>query len=154
MKFFSTQFIVAIIFMGVLTFAIAQDIDNVDKESDVNSRSHHGCRGSRCYGNGYYPSSWSSWNNGGYYNGGYYSGSSYGNSYNKAGYCPSYRRRRSVESDKDIAESRYYSSGNSYYGGSSYCNNDRDCTGNLKCCYSYGRRQCTYPYYSGGYGGK
>ena len=42
MTFFSTQFIVAIIFMGVLTFAIAQDIDNVDKESDVNSRSHHG----------------------------------------------------------------------------------------------------------------
>ena len=35
-------------------------------------------------------------------------GSSYGNSYNKAGYCPSYRRRRSVESDEDIAESRYF----------------------------------------------
>ena len=49
--------------------------------------------------------------------------------------------------------SRYYSNGN-YYGGSStyYCNNDNDCTGNLKCCYSYGQQQCTYPHYSGGVG--
>ena len=42
MTFFSTQFILAIIFMGVLTFAMAQDKDNVDRESDVNLRSHHG----------------------------------------------------------------------------------------------------------------
>ena len=49
---------------------------------------------------------------------------------------------------------RYYSNGNYYYGGSStyYCNSDNDCTGNLKCCYSYGKRQCTYPHYTGGLG--
>ena len=85
-------------------------------------------------------------------------GNSYGNSYNKGGYCPTYgRRRRSPDSDTEIAEAnqRYYSNGNYYYGSSSstyYCNNDHDCSGNLKCCYNYGQRQCTYPHYSGGLG--
>ncbi len=55
---------------------------------------------------------------------------------------------------RKIHPNRYYSNGNNYYGGSStyYCNSDRDCTGNLKCCYSYGQQQCTYPHYSGGVG--
>ena len=59
------------------------------------------------------------------------------------GWCP----------NPKITVFRYYTSGN-YYGGSStnYCNNDNDCTGNLKCCYSYGQQQCTYPHYSGGVG--
>lgn len=149
-----TTFAYGVLLMATVTSAMPQDLDNLEEVDDVSSRSNHGCHGSRCYSSGYYPSSWSSWNNGGYYNGGYYSGSSYGNSYNKAGYCPSYRKRRSTESDSEAAESRYYSIGNSYYGGSYYCNSDRDCTGNLKCCYTYGTRQCTYPYYSGGYGGK
>ena len=45
---------------------------------------------------------------------------------------------------------RYYSNGNYYSGSSStyYCNNDYDCTGNLKCCYQYGKRQCSYPHYN------
>merc|ERR1712038_1692128 len=80
--------------------------------------------------------------------------SSYGNSYNKAGICPLYgRKKRSPETAIDGIKSRYYSSGY-YYGGSSnyYCSSDRDCTGNLKCCYSYGQQQCTYPHYSGGVG--
>ena len=38
----STLFIRAMVLIGVLTFAIAQEIDNVDKENDVNPRSNHG----------------------------------------------------------------------------------------------------------------
>ena len=115
----------------------------------------------------------------------YWTGSYYGNSYNKAGYCPSSgRRRRDAESGPEIADARYnfifyllcigndflgfvpnwstwvnryfrsscryYSNGNYYSGSSStyYCNNDYDCTGNLKCCYQYGKRQCSYPHYN------
>ena len=113
----------------------------------------------------------------------YWTGSYYGNSYNKAGYCPSSgRRRRDAESGPEIADTRYnfisylqsirnvwfvtnwstwvntyflfscryYSNGNYYSGSSStyYCNNDYDCTGNLKCCYQYGKRQCSYPHYN------
>ena len=38
----------------------------------------------------------------------YWTGSYYGNSYNKAGYCPSSgRRRRDAESGPEIADARY-----------------------------------------------
>ena len=49
-----------------------------------------------------------------------------------------------------LSSCRYYSNGNYYSGSSStyYCNNDYDCTGNLKCCYQYGKRQCSYPHYN------
>jgi len=131
------------------------DGKQVERDDNVDSRYYSG------YNGGYYPSSWPSWSNGGYnnpsspqdvyYNNGYNSGSYYGNSYNKAGYCPSSgRRRRDAESGPEIVDARYYSNGNYYSGSSStyYCNNDYDCTGNLKCCYQYGKRQCSYPHYS------
>ena len=153
------------ILLVAYTAAMPQDLGDFEQGEDSNNRqnlNHKEAVNSRYYSGynngyngGYYNGGYPSQSQDVYYNNGYSSGSQYGNSYNKAGRCPLYgRRRREAETGPEIAQARYYSNGNSYYSGysSNYCNNDSDCSGNLKCCNSYGQRQCSYPHYSGGYG--